>query len=148
MEDKKEAGTFTQEDVDKIVQERLSRERAKYADYEDLKKKASAFDEAEEASKTELQKATERAAALQTELDRLTHEAEVKNVRDQVAQSTGIPVTLLTGTTEDECKAQADAIAAYAKTASYPDVKDAGTKTVSTQTRDQFADWLNEQIGG
>ena len=64
-----ETSTFTQEQVDAIVAERLKRERAKYADYDDLKTKATKYDEAEEASKSELQKATEKAAALQKRLD-------------------------------------------------------------------------------
>jgi hypothetical protein len=34
--------TFTQADVDRIVAERVGRERAKYADYPDLKKRAAA----------------------------------------------------------------------------------------------------------
>ncbi|ASU81412.1 hypothetical protein CDO52_00215 [Nocardiopsis gilva YIM 90087] len=33
--------TFTQDDVDRIVSERLARERAKYADYDDLKSAAT-----------------------------------------------------------------------------------------------------------
>ena len=35
-----EGKTFTQEDLDRIVQQRLAREREKYADYDDLKAKA------------------------------------------------------------------------------------------------------------
>ena len=59
-----EPRTFTQEELDRIVGERLQRERAKYADFEALKEKASKFDQIEEQSKSELQKVTERAAAL------------------------------------------------------------------------------------
>ena len=60
---------FTQADLDRIVKDRLTREREKYGDYDALKAKADKFDEIEEASKTELQKATEKAKALQDELD-------------------------------------------------------------------------------
>ena len=52
--------TFTQEEVNAIVGRRVAETSAKYADYEELKTKAQAFDAAEEASKSELQKATER----------------------------------------------------------------------------------------
>lgn len=48
--------TFTQADVDRIVQDRVGRERGKYADYDDLK----AF---KESSKTEQQKAIDAAKA-------------------------------------------------------------------------------------
>lgn len=56
--------TFTQQDVDRIVSERLAREKAKYEDYDTLKEKAQMYDAAEEASKTELQKAQDKAAIL------------------------------------------------------------------------------------
>ena len=54
-----EPRTFTQDEVNAIVADRLTRERAKYADYDDLKGKAGRADEADS-----------RAAALQQQLDR------------------------------------------------------------------------------
>lgn len=59
---------FTQADIDRVVAERLERERKKYTDYGDLKKKAEKWAEYEEAQKSELQKAQERAD--QAERDR------------------------------------------------------------------------------
>ena len=53
--------TFTQAELNAIVQERVGETKAKYGDYEELKAKASKYDEQVEASKSELQKATERA---------------------------------------------------------------------------------------
>lgn len=53
--------TFTQAELDRVVGERLARERTtKYADYDDIKAKAARFDELEASQKTELEK--ERAA--------------------------------------------------------------------------------------
>lgn len=46
----------TQDDLNRIVEQRLARERGKYADYDDLKAKAAKFDEADQASKSEMQK--------------------------------------------------------------------------------------------
>lgn len=37
--------TFTQAEMDSIIEGRLARERQKYADYDDLKEKASKYDE-------------------------------------------------------------------------------------------------------
>ena len=54
--------TFTQAELDAAIESRLTRERAKFADYEALKAKAEKFDKAEEAAKSELQKAQEQAA--------------------------------------------------------------------------------------
>lgn len=49
--------TFTQEELDSVIEARLQRERSKFADYEGLKEKAKAFDEAEAAKKSELERA-------------------------------------------------------------------------------------------
>lgn len=141
--------TFTQAELDKIVGERLAREREKYSDYETFKEKASRFDSLEEANKTELQKATEKAAKLETELSALKKEREVRELRENVAKETGIPVNLLTGNTADECKAQAEAIKAFA-TPSYPTVMDHGELQRQPQgnTKEQFAQWADTILNG
>lgn len=53
--------TFTQADLDRIVGERLTREKAKFADYDDLKTKAAKADELEAANATESEKAVKAA---------------------------------------------------------------------------------------
>lgn len=55
------SGTFSQEDLDRIVSERLAREKAKYADYDTLKERASQWDTFVEESKTDAQKALDQA---------------------------------------------------------------------------------------
>ena len=58
---------FTQADVDRIVGERLTRERAKYSDYDDLKTAAAKLAEIEAAQLTELEQAQQaREAAEQS----------------------------------------------------------------------------------
>lgn len=138
--------TFTQADVDRIVTKRLS----DFADYDELKAKAEKFDAAEEANKSELEKALEKANKLQTELDDLHKRDQIRAVRDEVSQTTGVPASLLTGNTVEECEAQAKAIAEYKSQtapATYPVVRDGGDPqlNVKKSTRDQFADWLNAQ---
>lgn len=137
--------TFSQEEVNAIVGKRLAEEKGKYADYEDLKAKAAKFDEAEEANKSELQKVTERAAALEAEVKSMKQAEEVRSIRENVAKETGIPAHLLTGTTEEECKVQAAAIADFAKPAPYPTIKDGGevNNVGKPSTRQQFAEWTN-----
>lgn len=51
----------SQEELDRIVEGRLARDRAKYADYDDLKKKAADHDAYVESQKTESQKAIDAA---------------------------------------------------------------------------------------
>jgi len=53
-EETKAGKTFTQEDLDRIVRERLERERQKFADYEDLQKTAAKWKEHEEAQMSEI----------------------------------------------------------------------------------------------
>jgi len=53
--------TFTQADIDRVVSERLARQKSQFADYDDLKGKASKYDEAEAASQSALDKAIARA---------------------------------------------------------------------------------------
>ena len=63
-----EPKTFTQEQVDRIVQERLARAKATPpADYEDLKAKAAKFDQLEEANKSDLEKANDAKARAEAE---------------------------------------------------------------------------------
>lgn len=142
-----EVKTFTQEEVNGIVNDRLARERKKYEgiDLEALKSKAAKFDEMEEANKTELEKANDRANALQAELDNIRKANEVNAMREQVAKEIGIPANLLTGNSEEECKEQAEAIKAFANPSGYPAVRDGGEpQTMSKKSaRDEFAAWAN-----
>lgn len=120
--------TFTQAELDAIIGDRLSRERAKYADYEAIKDKASKYDEMEEASKSELQKAQEKATELQAKLDSMTKQNEIRAIKEKVSSATGVPISLLSADTEEECTAQANAILSFAgnKKSNYPLVPDGG----------------------
>ncbi len=119
--------TFTQAELDTIIGERLAREKAKYANYEELKEKADKLNALEEANKSELQKAQDEAADYKSKYEKLTQENAVRGIRDKVAASTGVPSNLLTASTEDECQAQAEAILEYAgKKQVAPNINDGG----------------------
>lgn len=141
--------TFTQAEMDAIIGDRIARERAKYADYEQLKAKADQFTAQEEASKTDLQKAQDAAARLQKELDQLKNANKARDARDKVAAETGVPASLLTGETEEACKAQAAALLKWhGDQPNYPAARDGGEVQIAagTKTRDQFADWFNANL--
>lgn len=141
--------TFTQAEMDAIIGDRLKRERAKYADYEEIKAKADQYDASIEASKTDLQKAQEQAAEYKSKLDALTNEIATRNARDKISAETGVPANLLTGSTEDECKKQAESILAWrGEQPKYPRVPDAGEihKVSGGKTRDQFDDWFKSNF--
>lgn len=94
------ADTFTQADVDRIVAERLKREReatkTKYADYDDLKAKAEGAKSLED-----------RVA----EIERQAKASEERAMRAEVANAKGLTPTQakrLVGATKEELEADAD----------------------------------------
>ena len=99
----------SQEALDKIIQARIARERAKFADYDELKAKAEKLAEFEESQKTEAQKAQERLEAA----EKRAAELELKATRAEVAAAKGVPAELLTGSTQEELEASADALIAF-----------------------------------
>ena len=140
------AKTFTQAELDKIVQDRVSRERSKYEGYEDMKSKAEKYDEMVEANKSELQKAQEEAAKLKEKIATMEKTASVKALRDKIAQEKGVPADLLHGETEEACNAEADKLISYAQANGYPAVRDAGELNAvhKATTAEQFEQWLNQ----
>lgn len=146
--DQTEEKTFTQAELNAIVQRRVAETMAKYENYEELKEKAQKFDTIEEESKSELQKATERADALQKQLDSMKREESLRTIRVKVSEETGVPVSLLAGETEEECQEQAKAILAFAKPGDYPAVKDGGevVRTGKRTTQQQFVEWANKVL--
>lgn len=95
-ETQEQESSFTQADVDRIVQERIQRERAKFADYDDLKAKAG-----------EKATAEERLA----DLEKRYADVEAKALRSEVAAQYGISAEdrdlFLTGSDEEALVAQA-----------------------------------------
>lgn len=110
--------TFTQDEVNEMMGKVRRETREKYADYDELKQKASAYDEAQEAAKSELEKAQEAAAKAGEELDALRAEKARNDLASRISAATGVPASLITGTDEESMTASANAIAAYARAAS------------------------------
>ena len=97
----------TQAELNKIISERVARERAKTADYADLKAKAARFDEIEQASKSEIEKVAEKATAVERERD----QAQSRLNRLEVALEKGLSPSQakrLVGDTREELEADAD----------------------------------------
>lgn len=67
----------TQDDVDKVVESRLDRERKKFADYDDLKEKAGKVDSISAEWETKLKTAGDEKSALETQLG----EAKLETVK-------------------------------------------------------------------
>lgn len=93
--------TFSQADVDRIVKERVQRERAKFADYDDLKAKAG-----------EAKTAEERIAALEKQVQESQREALRRRVQAAHGISDEDADLFLTASDEDTLTAQARRLAA------------------------------------
>ena len=141
--------TFTQDEVNAIVNDRLGRERAKYSDYDALKEKASKFNQIEEASKTELQKITDKATALESELNALKKANEIQQIRAEVAKAQNVPAELLTADTKESCEEQAKSLLAFANSQNgYPVLRDGGevNHAGKASTRELFAEFVSSQL--
>jgi hypothetical protein len=79
-----ESRTFTQADLDRIVQDRVARERKKYEGHAELAKKAKAFDELQEAQKSELEKAEARAAKAEADAAEAVAKANARLVESAI----------------------------------------------------------------
>ena len=108
-----EPRSFTQEQVDQIVEKRLAKERGKYKDYDELKSKAMKLDEMENAGKSE------------------------------VAKDKDVPAELLRGGTKEELEAHADLLHAALHPASKPPQVRNQTGSPSHQNNNKDAEELS-----
>lgn len=99
----------SQEDLDRIIQGRLDRERKRFSDYDEIKAKAAKLAEIEESQKSEAEKSTARAEAA----EKRAQELEIKALRAEVANDKGVPASLLSGSTQEELEEAADALIAF-----------------------------------
>jgi hypothetical protein len=107
--------TFTQADVERMIGERLGRERSKYSDYDQLKTAADELAKLKDAQATEAEK-TVKQTAKDTEA-KVRAELEPQMMRLQVALAKGLPEELgakvlsaakrLVGNTREELEADA-----------------------------------------
>jgi hypothetical protein len=102
--------TFTQEELDRIVGDRLARERQKYDGFDDLKAKADRFDELQRSQQTDLERLTGERDTFKTTAE----QTEAENLRLRVAVEKGLVgdrawvAERLTGSTKEEMEADAD----------------------------------------
>lgn len=95
----------SQEQLDKVLSKRLERERAKYADYEELKQKAA---EAAD-SRSEVEKLHDRVKELEQE----RHQSAIEAAKAKAASEHGVPADLLVGDDTDAIEAHAKRLSEY-----------------------------------
>lgn len=127
--------TFTQAEMDAIIGDRLKRERAKYADYEDVKAKAQQFDAAQEAAKSDLEKAVEERDRLKAQLEQMESERTRAQQVAQAAAAHGVDASLLArmaGDVEENAAFLQQLAAAQPK---YPTLQDQGNPPQTTASK-------------
>lgn len=130
--------TFTQAEMDAIIGERIARVKAKYADYDELKQKASAYDEAAEASKSELQKAVEERDKFKEKLAKLEADVARAEAVAKAAAEHGVDADLLSRMAGDPDENAAYLKQTMANVPKYGQVDDGGETQPPTITRESI----------
>ena len=113
----------TQEELDNIVKERLRREREKFGDYDDLKKRVSELESENGALKATVEETKQTIAksdAQITELQGQVSNYETASLRTRIALQNGLPYDLadrLQGADEEALRADAERLAGFMRPA-------------------------------
>lgn len=109
----------TQEELDAIVKARLSREREKYADYDDLKKQLADFEAKETTYQNTINDLKTRETDLTSQIESLNGDltkTRLQTAKQRIATEYGLPLDLadrLQGDDEDGFKADAERLASH-----------------------------------
>lgn len=134
----------TQEELDRIIGERLKRERdateKKYADFETLKEKAARYDEIEKKDFAgQIKTLTEKLSAKDSTISELTaraNKAENSMLKAKIAHENGVPLELagrLVGETEEDIRKDAETFASFF-TKSAPPLRSVDPVTATNKT--------------
>ena len=113
----------TQEEFDAAIKERLSREKAKYSDYDQLKSRVTELETENVGLKSTIEATNQSKADTDKQLEELQSKIagyETASLRTRVALQHGLPYDLadrLQGTDEESFKADAERLAGYMKRA-------------------------------
>ena len=123
-----EPKTFTQEQVNRMIDERISREGIREA-----KEKAKKYDEL--ITTVDIEGLEKRAQDAEIEAENLRKEKEIASLVLQVSKELGVPSSILRGSTEEELRQHAEQIKADMPV--YPVVHEPGGST-PTLSKDQI----------
>ena len=111
----------TQEEFDAAIKERLSREKAKYSDYDQLKSRVEELEKENVGLQSTIEASNQSKADADKQLEDLQKQItgyETASMRTRVALQYGLPYDLadrLQGTDEESFKADAERLAGYMK---------------------------------
>ena len=113
----------TQEEFDAAIKERLSREKAKYSDYDQLKSRVTELEKENVGLKSTIEGNNQSKADADKQLEELQNQIagyETASLRTRIALQYGLPYDLadrLQGTDEESFKADAERLAGFIKPA-------------------------------
>lgn len=93
---------LTNDQVNALLAKQKREMAEKFADYDDLRAKASKLDEIEQASKSELQKLLDENTTLKTRVEFFEREKQVAAWAAEITKDSGIPPEALRGNTKEE----------------------------------------------
>lgn len=109
----------TQEELDQIIQERLNRQKEKFADYDEIKARNSELESEVGTLKATLEKTNANAKSheqIVSDLNAKIADYETANLRIKIALQNGLPIDLadrLVGSDEESIKADAERLASF-----------------------------------
>lgn len=137
--------TFTQEEVNKLVGQARTKERDKYKDYEEMKKKVEQYD----TDISDLNGKLERLNSLEEELNGLKEKNARAELVSKQAKESGVDAELLSlmaGSTEEEIASNAEILKAKIGAMSiYPTIKDNGSTNKNPITKEEILGIKNQK---
>lgn len=91
----------SQDDLNRIVTDRVGRERAKFSDYKDLKAKADQFDQAQQANQSAEERFNQRIADLERQNAEISTSATRSRIQAKFGMSDEDAAVFLTGADEE-----------------------------------------------
>lgn len=105
----------SQEELNKIIKNRLERERSKYADYDTTKSQLESLNSTLSEKEEAISKLSEEAEKVK-ELEAKAAQSEFLQNVLSISEETGIPASCFTRGTEDELRKQAESILKFVET--------------------------------
>jgi hypothetical protein len=134
-----------QADLDKIIGQRLGREKAKYADFDTYKASHERLQQIEDANKTELERLRERAEKAEAQAAELQTKAQVDAWKKEVSEATGVPEAALFGATKEELEAKGEELKPYFAASTTPVALGQGAKPAAPPARDPLRELIEKR---
>lgn len=133
----------SQEELNAVIKGRLERQQRSFEEaHKEEFEKAKAYDELQEANKTELEQAQERTQELENELEKIKKRDQIAEWKRDISKETGVPEDVLRGETIEDIQAHADSLKSHFENVKPGFVSSDGfapAKTEKASTASQFA---------